>query len=455
MTASFTLNQDAVAGYRKQQSATLAPGDAGYDEARAVWNGMIDRRPGLIVRCSSTSDVVEAVNFAREQGSPIAVRGGGHSAAGLAMCDGGVVVDLRGMRKVEVDPARRIALAQGGATWGDYDRATQAHGLASTGGAISTTGIGGLTLGGGIGYLMRSLGLACDNLIEAEVVTAGGRVVRASESENSEMLWALKGGGGNFGVVTEFVFRLHPVTDVVGGMLIHPIEAAPELIRFYREFCATAPDALTLFAGLLHSPDGMPITGVIAAYNGPVAEGEEILAPLRAYGPPVADMVAPMPYTALQTMLDEGFPSGLPVYWTAHFLRELNDEVIDKLVARYRENTSPLSALLLEQLGGAVARVDRMSTAFDHRDAQYNLAIISRWTDPATADANIAWARTTRDELAPYAAGVYVNYLGVGDAAERVRSAYGPEKYERLAAAKQEYDPANLFRYNQNIKPAG
>jgi FAD/FMN-containing dehydrogenase len=455
MSATTELDPSAIAELREHIAEVIAPGDAGYDAARAVWNGMIDRRPALIARCGSTADVVHAVRFATEYQLPIAIRGGGHNAAGLAVCDDGLVVDLTPMRRVEVDPAARIARADGGATWGDFDRATQAHGLATTGGAISMTGIGGLTLGGGLGYLMRSYGLACDNLIAAEVVTAAGEVIRADAEHNADLLWALKGGGGNFGVVTSFDFQLHPVGDVLGGMLIHPADRAPEVLRFYREFTATAPDEVTAFAGLLTTPDGMPAVAIIAAYNGPIADGERALAPIRAFGPPVADLIGPIPYTALQTMLDDGFPAGLPVYWRSHFLTDIDDDLLDTLVAQFGKSPSPLSALLIEQVGGAVARVPRDSSAFDHRDADYNLAIISRWPDPAMADAGIAWARETWEATKDHARGVYVNYLGVGEAGDRVRAAYGDEKYARLAEIKQRYDPNNVFRFNQNIRPAG
>ena len=315
------------------------------------------------------------------------------------------------------------------------------------------TGIAGLTLGGGIGWLMRSCGLACDNLVSAEVVTADGSVVTASAGENPELLWGLRGGGGNFGVVSSFTFQLHEVGDVLAGMLIHPAERAAEVLRFYREFTQSAPNELTLFAGLMTSPDGMPIVALLAAYNGPIEDGERVLRPLREFGPPLVDQIAPMPYTALQSMLDEGFPAGLPVYWRSHFLDDLPDEAIETIVDSFSHVTSPLSAILLEQLGGAVARVGRDDTAFDHRDAAYNLAIISRWPDPAMADAGIAWTREMWTAMQPFAHGVYVNYLGVGESAARVRDAYGAEKYARLAALKRQYDPTNVFRFNQNIEP--
>jgi FAD/FMN-containing dehydrogenase len=439
---------------RHHRGDVITPDDAGYDAARAVWNGMIDRRPALIARCADTADVVAAVRFARDQGLGVAVRGGGHNAAGLAVADGALVVDLAAMQAVDVDSRQRTATAGGGTTWGGFDAATQAHGLATTGGAISTTGIAGLTLGGGLGWLMRRYGLACDNLIGAEVVTANGEVVTTSDAENPNLLWGLRGGGGNFGVVTRFTFRLHEMGPVLGGLLVHPLDRAPEVLRFYREYTASAPDTVTAFCGLMHAPDGQPIVGLIVCATGPLDEAEQALQPLRDFGPPLADQVGPLPYPALQQMLDAAFPAGLPVYWRSHFLTDLGEEAIDTLIAGYGRVTSPLSAVVLEHLGGAVARVDRNATAFDHRDAAYNLAIIARWPEPAMAEASIAWTRGLHEQMTPHARGVYVNYLGVGEAEDRVRAAYGDEKYARLVELKNRYDPTNLFRYNQNIAPS-
>ena len=300
---------------------------------------------------------------------------------------------------------------------------------------------------------MRRFGLACDNLRAAEVVTAGGDVVRASASENPDLLWGLRGGGGNFGVVTRFDYDLHPLPGVVGGMLIHPADRAREMLHFYRETCAGAPDDLLIFAALLSSPEGTPIAALIPCYSGPPEDAEAVVGPVRAFGPPVGGEVGPMPYTALQSMLDEGFPSGLQVYWTGHFLTGLPNDAIDTALDAFGRIPSPLSAILFEQLGGAVARVGRDETAFDHRDAAFNMAIISRWTSPEEAEANIAWTRELSAAMKPYARGVYVNYLGVGDATDRVRAAYGDAKYARLAALKARFDPENRFRFNQNITP--
>jgi FAD/FMN-containing dehydrogenase len=425
-----------------------------YEEARQVWNGMIDRRPAAIARVRTVDDVVEAVRFAREHGLPIAVRGGGHNAAGLAVVDDALVVDLTEMNQVQVDPERRTARAGGGATWGDFDAATQAHGLATTGGAISMTGIGGLTLGGGLGYLMRSRGLACDNLIGATVVLADGSVIHTSETERPELLWGLRGGGGNFGIVTEFEYRLYPLDGVYAGLLIHPRERAVEALGAYRDLTQAAPDELTTFFALLNTPEGAPVAAYLLAFAGDADAGEGAAAPFRAFGEAIADVVAPMPYVALQQMLDEAFQPGPPVYWRSHFLTGLPDEAIETMVAGANAAPSPLSNVLVEHLGGAVSRVGNDDTAFDHRDAEYNFAIIAKWLDPSEAEANIAWARGLWEAMQPYARGAYVNYLGVGDAPERVRAAYSPQKYARLAALKRQYDPDNVFRFNQNIPPA-
>ena len=426
-------------------------GDATYDDARRLWNGMIDRSPRMIVRCGSTADVVAAVNFARDNDLVLAVRGGGHNAAGLGSCDDGLVIDLSGMRGVTVDAASRTARVQGGALWRDLDAATHPHGLATTGGLISSTGVGGLTLGGGLGWLMRQHGLACDNVVAVEIVTADGQVRRASATENPDLLWGVRGGGGNFGVVTTFEFRLHPMRTLYAGMLVFPGPRAPEVLRRYRDMAMAASDELTLFAGLMTSPDGHPINAIFAAYNGPTSAGEAALKPLRDMGP-VADQVGEMPYPALQTMLDDGFPSGLHVYWRSDFLESLPDDAIDMLCDRFASITSPLSALLIEQFGGAVARVPADETAFAQRDALFNMAVIARWTDPATAATHTDWAKQTSDAAKRFTSGgVYVNYLGA-EGAERVRAAYGA-KYDQLVALKKKYDPTNLFRTNQNIQP--
>jgi FAD/FMN-containing dehydrogenase len=357
------------------------------------------------------------------------------------------------MRGIRVDRAKKVAHVQGGATWGEFDREAQLFGLATPGGAISSTGVAGLTLGGGIGWLMRSHGLACDNLISADVVTADGEIITASAKKNSDLFWGIRGGGGNFGIVTSFEFKLHEVGEILGGMLVFPQERAKEVLRTYRDVTESAPDALTLFCGLMTSPEGVPIVGMPLCYNGKADDGAKAIAPLRKLGP-VADQVVPMPYMALQTMLDGAFPPGLQVYWRSDFLSSLSDDVMDVLIAHMAKVPSPLTAVLVEQMGGAVARVGANDTAFNHRDAKYNLAIISRWIDTSDADRQIAWTRALHDAIRPFTTGgTYVNYLGVGESAERVREAYGAEKHDRLVALKNRFDPTNFFRQNQNIQP--
>jgi len=444
------------AGTDRPMGVLLRAGDAIYDDARRVWNGMIDRRPALIVRPRDADEVAAAIAYARARALPIAVRGGGHNAAGLAVCDDGLVIDLSLMRHVTVDPAARTARVGGGATWRDLDAAAQAHGLATTGGAISSTGVAGLTLGGGIGWLMRSFGLACDNLLSVELVTAAGRRVTASATENAELFWAVRGGGGNFGVVTSFEFRLHPVGPIVGGMFIHPFDRALDALRFYREATRSMREDLTVFAAMLTPPDSPPVIAFAVAYHGAPEEADASLAALRAFGPPVADQVGAMTYVQLQQMMDEALPPGLQVYWRSEFLSTLDDDaLLEALVAQYAAGTSPLNILLLEQMGGAVGRVPRDATAFPHRDAAYNLAIVSRWTDPAERDTHTQWARDTHAAVRPWATGVYVNYLGVGEGADRVREAYGDAHFRRLVAVKDTYDPENVFRLNQNVPPSG
>ena len=450
-----TLSRSRLRDFTAQFGGELIlPESTGYDAARKVWNGMVDRRPACIARCTSNADVQTAIRFAQDNGLRIAIRGGGHNAAGLGVCDDGLVIDLSGMRDVTVDPARQTAKVGGGATWGEFDRATAAHGLATTGGAISTTGVAGLTLGGGLGWLMRSYGMSIDNLIGADVVTAAGELVRASATENPDLFWALRGGGGNFGVVTSFEFQLHPVSTIFGGMLIYPLTRAREVMRVYRDVTQSASDALTIFAAMMHSPEGLPVIALAICYNGPESDGERAIAAIRAFESPIAGAVGPMPYTALQTMLDAGFPSGLQVHWRSEFVASLPDDLIEAAVSSFERVTSPLSALIIEQFGGAVSRVARDDAAFDQRDSNYNLVIASRWTDPADANVNVAWARSTSDAAKPFTTGrVYVNYIGAGESPDRVRAAFGADKYDRLAAVKRKYDPTNVFRINQNILP--
>jgi FAD/FMN-containing dehydrogenase len=449
------LSQDLLRTFSARfHGELIRPDSDGYDAARKVWNGMIDRRPACIARCRSVDDVQSAIRFARDNDLQIAVRGGGHNAGGLAVCDNGLVIDLSGLRDVIVDPENRTARAGGGATWADLDAATAAHGLATTGGLISTTGIGGLTLGGGLGWLMRSYGLACDNLIGADVVTADGQVLHASETENADLFWGLRGGGGNFGIVTTFEFKLHPVSTIFGGMLVYPLARAREVLHLYRAVTQSAPDALTVFAAMMYTPDGHPVIALPICYNGSAADGEAAIKAIRDFGEPIGGEVGPMPYAALQGMLDGGFPPGLQVHWRSEFVTSIPDDLIDAAVSAFEKVPSKLSALLLEQFGGAVSRVPRDATAFDQRDSNYNFVIVSRWADPADAAPNVAWARSTSDAMKSFTNGrVYVNYIGAGEAPDRVRAAFGADKFARLVTVKRKYDPKNVFSMNQNVPP--
>jgi FAD/FMN-containing dehydrogenase len=435
----------------------LAPGDGGYDAVRRVHNGLIDRHPAVIARCVHTADVVDAVNFGRGEGLEISVRGGGHNVAGRAVSEGGLMIDLSLMKGIHVDRERSTVRAQAGVTVGELDRASGAFGLATASGVVSTTGIAGLTLGGGIGWLMGKYGIAVDNLLAAEVVLASGAVVTASEDGDRDLFWALRGGGGNFGVVTSFQYRTHPVATVLGGPVLHPLAAAPQLFSFYREFAADLPDELTTQAAFLHAPDGSgtKLCGIAVCHAGDdVDRAEADVLALRRFGSPAADMIGRMPYPAVNTGLDWLSPAGVLGYWKSAFFSELSDPAVAVMAGAFERSPSALCALVIEDFHGAVTRVAPTATAYPHRQPGFNLFLISQWSDPAHTDAGIAWARETFDALAPYMADrSYTNYLPADDY-HRVRQAYGPN-YKRLAALKRCYDPDNLFRLNHNIEPKG
>jgi FAD/FMN-containing dehydrogenase len=436
--------------------ALLRPGEHGYEEARRIHNGLIDKRPALIARCLGTADIVEALGFARESGLELSVRGGGHNVAGRAVTDGGVMIDLSLMKGIHVDPKTRTVRAQGGVTWREFNRETAVHGLATTGGVISTTGIAGLTLGGGLGWLMGKYGLAADNLLSVELVTAAREVLTASADEHSDLFWALRGGGGNFGVAASFEYRLHPLRQIFGGLVAHPLPAAKEVVRFCREFTASVPDELIVVAGLVHAPDGsgVPLAAFVVCHAGEPAQAEVDLKPLLEFGSPAMVQVGPMPYPAVNMLLDGAYPRGALNYWKSSFMRALNDEAIDAMVDRFAACPSPMSAIVLEHWHGAATRIGVSDTAVPHREPGFNLLITSVWMDSEATDENIAWTRATYDALEPHLAQRrWMNYLGDDDAGDSIRAAYGPN-YARLAEVKRRYDPENLFRLNHNIEPA-
>ncbi len=441
----------------------VRPGDLTYDEQRKVWNGSIDRFPALIARCSGVADVIAAVRFARDTGLEVAVRGGGHSYPGLSVCDGGLVIDLGPMRGIRVDPGARRARVQAGVLWGELDRETQAFGLATTGGIVTHTGVAGLTLGGGIGWLQRKHGLTIDRLLSADVVTADGRFVRASHTENPDLFWGLRGAGANLGIVTEFEFRLDPVgPSVLAGPIFWPIEESPSLLRFYRDWIAEAPDELMTMVIHRKAPPldfvprelhGKLVVSIACCYAGSIEDGEKVMRPLKAFGSPVLDLCEPKPYLAHQAMFDPAFPHGWWYYIRACDVAELSDEVIDITVAHSMRIRSPRTAFPIWQLGGAVARVDESETAFNGRGAGHTFNITAVAETAEGFDEEREWSRSFWSALEPHHTSVYVNFL-MDEGQERIREAYGPDKYDRLKALKRRWDPDNFFRLNQNVPPA-
>ena len=434
----------------------LVAGQPEYDEARALWNGMIDRHPGAIVQCTGVADVIAVVNFAREQNLPLAIKAGGHNVSGKAMCDDGIVIDLSPMNNIRIDPEAKRARAGAGAKWGAFDHEAQAFGLTTTGGVVSSTGVAGLTLGGGIGYLTRTYGLACDNLLAVDLVTARGELVRASEEENADLFWALRGGGGNFGVVTSLEFQLHEVgPNVATATIFHPIEDARSVLDAYRTFNETAPDELACYAMIVNAPEDLPeqqgkaVLALVGLYSGDVARGLEIMAPLAAIGSPLVAVIDEMPYTVMQTAFDAGNPHGARYYWKSQYLSGLADEFLDIVVDRGLNFRGEHTIIGIEPLGGAQGRVDPDATAFACRNVPYSLGIWTGWQDQAEDAENIAWTRAFFDSVSAFGAGAYVNYLGE-DESNRLDEVYG-DNYARLKAVKDAWDPDNLFRMNHNI----
>ncbi len=453
----MSVSQEVLDGMRSGFSGQiLVSGDAGYEEARQVHNGLIDKRPALIAQCQNTADIVDAVGVGRDAGLEISVRGGGHNVAGRAVTEGGLMIDLAPMKGIHVDPKTATVRAQGGLTWREDNRTTHTFGLATTGGVISTTGIAGLTLGGGIGWLMAKHGIAIDNLRSAEIVTADGQVRTASADEDADLFWAIRGGGGNFGVASSFEYHAEPLSTVFGGIVAFDLPDAVQVFDFYRDFTADCPDEVTAFCGFVHAPDGSghKIVALPMCHCGDLASGEATAKQIRAAATPLVDMLGPMPYPVINTLLDDGYPKGARNYWKSAFFKDISDETVEIMADCFRTAPSIMSGLLVEHLHGAVTRIGATDTAFPHRAPGYNLVLTAEWLDPADDGENIAWAKQTFDALAPHMAdAAYVNYLDTDDTS-RVRAAYGPN-WERLVKLKRRYDPDNVFHLNQNIDPAG
>jgi FAD/FMN-containing dehydrogenase len=451
--SSTTFLSDTVGKLAKTFSGRmLQPADHGYDDARLVHNGLIDKRPAVIARCRGLADIADAIKLACDSELDIAVRGGGHNVAGRSTTDGGMMVDLSLMTGMHVDPKRRIATAQGGLTWNLFNRETQLHGLATTGGVVSTTGIGGLTLGGGIGWLMGKHALALDNLLAVDLVMADGRVVTASKEEDPDLFWALQGGGGNFGVAASLQYQLHPVgPDITGGVIAYPFSEAWDVLRFFRDITASLPDEMMVFGGLIHAPDGAKLVAMVVCHCGSLAEGERAMQPIRQFGAPAMDAIGAVPYTVMNTMLDDGYPRGALNYWKSNFLSTLTDDAIRTMIDCFAKCPTPMGQLLLEHFHGAVTRIGVTATAFPHRHEGYNLLVLAQWLDAKQNDACIAWARDAYTAMNPFVgASRYVNYLGDDEPADSVAAAYGPN-YPRLTSLKATYDPDNVFHMNQNI----
>jgi FAD/FMN-containing dehydrogenase len=450
--SALTQNQALESLSSELRGPVLLPGDKIYDEARRVFNGMIDRRPAFIAQVRGVSDVKTVIDYARAHDLPVAVRGGGHNVAGHGTCDGGALIDFSAMRTARVDPGQRSVRADPGCNWIDFDVENAAHGLATTGGTVGSTGIAGLTLGGGVGFLMGSYGLTCDNLVSADVVTAAGELLTVNEQDDPDLFWGLRGGGGNFGVVTSFEYRLHLVDTLLAGLVVYPESAARHALELFRETCAKAPDELTCAFVMITLPDGPRVAAIAACHNGPLETGEQLVKPLRELGPPIDDGIRPMRYPEVQRVFAE-IPFGLHNYWKGHFIGDMTDDVVDATMDAFESLTSDHSAILIEAPHGAVGRVPADATAFGQRTARFNASALAIWEPGDSPEGHIAWSRRYAEAIEPFASGGYVNYLGDDATANDVARAYGEKRYRRLVALKDRYDPTNMFRFNQNIGP--
>jgi FAD/FMN-containing dehydrogenase len=456
MSANQSLAETAIDLAKNFNGQLLQSGDSDYEHARRVHNGLIDKQPALVARCRGVSDIVDAVRLARDRKLEVAIRCGGHNVAGRSTTDGGILIDLMPMTGIHIDPKARIARAQGGLTWNLFNRETQVHGLATTGGVVSTTGIAGLTLGGGLGWLMGKHALALDNLLSVDLVLSDGRVVTASEDQNADLFWGVRGGGGNFGVATSFEYRLHPVgPTITGGVIAYPLDAAWDVLRHFRDITVSLPDELMVFGGLIHAPDGSgtKLVAMVICHCGSLADGELAARNIRSMRTPVLDAVGPLPYCQMNSMLDAGYPRGALNYWKSSFLSSLSDEAIRTMIDCFAQCPAPMGQLLLEHFHGAVTRVGATETAFPHRSQGYNLLVLSQWTDPKDNASSTDWARASYDAMRPFAgSGRYVNYLDDDEQVGAIAAAYGPN-YPRLRQLKGKYDPENFFHLNQNIQP--
>jgi FAD/FMN-containing dehydrogenase len=450
--SAVAQTQDLTSLAEELRGPLLLPGTDAYETARRVFNGMIDRYPALIAQCRGVSDVKVAIDYARAHHLPVAVRGGGHNTAGHGTADGALLIDFSAMRTVRVDPESRTARADPGCTWTDFDTETSALGFATTGGTVGSTGIGGLTLGGGLGFLMGSYGLTCDNVVSVDLVTASGEALTVSERSHPDLFWGIRGGGGNFGVLTSFEYRLHPVDRLLAGLVVYPEAAARDALELFREVASTAPDELSCAFAMLTLPDGPKVAAIAACFNGPIEIGETLVRRVRELGPPVDDGIRPMRYPDVQRIFAE-IPFGLYNYWKGHMVRDLTDDVVEATMEAFDSMASEHSAILIEAPHGAVGRVPADATAFGQRDARFNASALAIWEPSEAPERHIAWARTYAGAVEPAATGGYINYLTADASADEVAAAYGRKRFERLVALKDRYDPTNMFRFNQNIEP--